>query len=572
MGTGKLRRRAVDGLFSLWAPRAFAVAFLVVVATLTLEFFLFQKYQSVLFQRISNPDSGSIRLDAMFVLIAPYIAGATLLLGFVYCSLISSVFLRPLYFAFFALASFYEFTYQLLFGRFSISQDLALVLITTTTQRLDAVASYASLYAVIPCLIYLTALVLYRSTTALPLGKSFAVLISLVTVFCAFNLAMWFKAPKYYFYEAWTTSFVAATRSISAYTFSSLTLNDVQREEVPGLDNRPANNLVLVIDESVRGDHLSVNGYGRDTTPFLDELARHGSLVTWGIAAAASTRSEDSFNHILTGMAPTEDGDIWELVRARPTLFQYARAANYRTYYFDGQLNEYWGANKNDLKDIDVFLGAKYFDPNNDDPVDVDRRIAAKTRSIISESTGNFIVVFKRGNHRPYNWNFPGGAEVWQPSLPSFVDERNDDLQTYINTYDNGLRYNLDAFFRSLLADDQALPGNTVLLYTSDHGQTLSEAGEIYPHGGDSIREATVPLMLLGDVTPLPDTGFKAMHANIFATLLDLMNYPESLRKHRYAISLLKATAADSGERYYMTPHFMPGERSVVINSRRKFD
>ena len=570
MEIGKLRRRAVDGLVSLWNPRAFRFAAFITLAVLILEFFLFQKYQAAFLQRITNPDSGSIRLDAMFVLVSPYITAAALLLGSVYCSLISSFFLRPVYFAYFAAATFYEFTYQLLFNRFSISQDLALVFITTNTQRYDAVESYANLYALIPCIIYLAVLVAYRRTT-LSVRKSFGVLIAIVTIFCAFNLVMWFKAPKYYFYEAWSNSFVAATRSLAGYTFAEVAFHDVEREKVPGLDSQPTNNVVLVIDESVRGDHLSVNGYERETTPFLDELARRGSLLTWGVAAAASTRSEDSFSHIVTGLTPTEDVEIWELAKVRPSLCQYAQEANYRTYYFDGQLDDYWAANKNDLDDIDAFLGAKYFDPNGDDPVDVDRRIAAKTREIVSASTGNFIVIFKRGNHRPYNLNFPAGGEIWQPSLRSFVDERNDDLQTYINTYDNGLRYNIDAFFRSLLKGDQTLP-HTVVLYTSDHGQTLSEAGEIYTHGGDSVREAAVPLIVIGDLASVPDTGFKAMHANIFATLLDLMNYPEALRKHQYAVSLLKATSADSRERYYMTPHFVPGGRSVVTNSRRKFD
>jgi len=47
------------------------------------------------------------------------------------------------------------------------------------------------------------------------------------------------------------------------------------------------------------------------------------------------------------------------------------------------------------------------------------------------------------------------------------------------------------------------------------------------------------------------DTGFKASHANMFTTLLDLMNYPEELRKYPYAISLFKAKAADSRPRYF---------------------
>ena len=47
------------------------------------------------------------------------------------------------------------------------------------------------------------------------------------------------------------------------------------------------------------------------------------------------------------------------------------------------------------------------------------------------------------------------------------------------------------------------------------------------------------------------DTNYKASHYNIFATLLDLMKFPEGERLHEYPISLLVATEAHSADRYY---------------------
>jgi hypothetical protein len=52
------------------------------------------------------------------------------------------------------------------------------------------------------------------------------------------------------------------------------------------------------------------------------------------------------------------------------------------------------------------------------------------------------------------------------------------------------------------------------------------------------------------DLPPL-DTQYRASHTNIFATLLDLMQYPETERKFAYSTSLLKAKAADSKPRVY---------------------
>jgi len=74
-----------------------------------------------------------------------------------------------------------------------------------------------------------------------------------------------------------------------------------------------------------------------------------------------------------------------------------------------------------------------------------------------------------------------------------------------------------------------------------------------------------------GDTTG-PDTNFRPMHANIFATVLDLMNYPDNLRSHPYAISLLRARTTDSVDRYFITPHVMPGDTFIQTNALRKFD
>ncbi len=62
-----------------------------------------------------------------------------------------------------------------------------------------------------------------------------------------------------------------------------------------------------------------------------------------------------------------------------------------------------------------------------------------------------------------------------------------------------------------------------------------------------------VPLFMIAspDRMPAIDTGFKASHSNLFATLLDLMNYPQNKRKYDYSISLLKARESDSRKRFY---------------------
>jgi arylsulfatase A-like enzyme len=71
------------------------------------------------------------------------------------------------------------------------------------------------------------------------------------------------------------------------------------------LESKPWNVLVLVPD-TVRGDHLSLNGYSRETTPVIDALARDG--VNFRNTATVAPRTAQSFASILTGLYPTHHG------------------------------------------------------------------------------------------------------------------------------------------------------------------------------------------------------------------------------------------------------------------------
>ncbi len=101
---------------------------------------------------------------------------------------------------------------------------------------------------------------------------------------------------------------------------------------------------------------------------------------------------------------------------------------------------------------------------------------------------------------------------------------------------------------------------NYVILYTSDHGQTLSEHGEVYTHMKPDKVIVDVPdffvsgarydrKALLESISP----GIRVSHLNNFATLLDLMGVPMSLRVRPYNKSVFALKAGDNKERYYMS-------------------
>ncbi len=329
------------------------------------------------------------------------------------------------------------------------------------------------------------------------------------------------------------------------------------RKEVPtNKKSTLENNIILVIDESVRADHLSINNYSRNTTPTLLKLSEKGLLTNWGSAAASATCTIYSNPHILTGVSSAPGVDS-RLTSYWPTVFQYAQSMGYRTYYLDAQENYLWnGMSTGDLKYVDIYQSANKFGGN----IYSDEEAARYIREEILNSTGNFIVLNKLGVHVIYENDYPPSEARWFPIRP---DNNNKNIQSMtINAYDNAVHFNLESFFKTLMPDMEPLP-HTVLLYTSDHGQTLQEHGETWSHCHNSAPEANVPLFILGRINPVPDTQYHASHMNILPTLLDLMDVPQEFRKEQYAPSLFIAERAMNQPRFFLDGDLMPVQFNI---------
>jgi glucan phosphoethanolaminetransferase (alkaline phosphatase superfamily) len=322
----------------------------------------------------------------------------------------------------------------------------------------------------------------------------------------------------------------------------------------------PENNIVFIVDESVRADHLGLNGYERDTTPFLVELNEKGLIRNWGEAVSGTTESVNSNRLLLSGLNRLPDPEF--NVNKMTSIFQYAKAMGYRTFYFDGQMDSGWNGTRFDVVDYGLITSIK--DYKSESKLEIDGEIAERVNEVLKHSNGNFIWINKRGVHIPYETNYPEAAAVW---LPTDRKARESELinnnQPLINNYDNAIRYNFETFFRNLFPE--GVLNNTIYVYTSDHGQTLIQGKG--SHAGRTKNEASVPLFIIAQPELLPevDTAFKATHSNIFPTLLDMMKYPEIERKYDYSLSLFKAKKENSRPRYYFAGSLVGGASGELL-------
>jgi len=204
-----------------------------------------------------------------------------------------------------------------------------------------------------------------------------------------------------------------------------------------------------------------------------------------------------------------------------------------------------------------------------------DLGVACFLSSLLNERGGYFVVVNKKGLHFHYRNRYPDDrtSTIWKPVMEATdpIDPSATGREKLVNAYDNGIRFQVDEFFRVLVSE--TTNQNYVILYTSDHGQTLAEHGQVYTHMKPDEVIVDVPDFFVsgerysqkGLLAGIP-SGIRVSHLNNFATLLDLMGVPASLRIRPYDKSIFSLTTEDNRVRTYMSGSLY-GSGDYVVKS-----
>lgn len=263
-------------------------------------------------------------------------------------------------------------------------------------------------------------------------------------------------------------------------------------------------NVIFLLVDTLRADHLSLYGYDRPTSPTLEGLAAESVVFDHVEAQAGCTfpsvnsilSSHYTFHFLVPGRT---DFRIPEHLPALPEILQrhgYATAAvsaspivrsnggdGTRGGYgrgfdiFDDECKEQGAACVNrralrllDILDGPVFLYLHYFDPHApyQPPRDHQRRFAASRGEAAREGIQRWA---RRGNP------FPLLRRLYQ------ADEEHDytaaDVAHMLDLYDEEILY-FDQQLAKLLAGITArgLDGSTLLVVAADHGEEFLEHGQ----------------------------------------------------------------------------------------------
>lgn len=344
--------------------------------------------------------------------------------------------------------------------------------------------------------------------------------------------------------------------------------DDLRRpaDTVALLKDRSMPHIVVIMDESVRGDYLSINQKSMKTTPFLD--SQRVRIANFGISSSAFDCSHYSNATVRYGANSTYPRD--SLLR-NPSIWSYALQAGYTNSYIDAQKRHGQLQNLMTIKERELiknFVQYNDVEPveRGEDFIRKDLRLAKDLRNLLQESQPQFIMVNKEGVHTPYEGKYPVERSQFTPHM-TLRESISEGLapERLKNSYRNAVSWSVDEFFSTLASGTDFR--NAVILYTSDHGQNLLDKGipthcaQPLPHLG----VASVPLFVFSDheawMTKFKEAAElnynKASHFNVFGTLLTLMGYPVEQLSFRYDPSLLVPL---SGERFFFTGDLLRGD------------
>ena len=280
-------------------------------------------------------------------------------------------------------------------------------------------------------------------------------------------------------------------------------------------------NIVLLTADALRADHLGCYGYGRDTTPVLDEFAEES--LRFSNAYSASSHTREAVPALLTGEYPdVAIGADYRL--ATETVASTLSEAGYATAGFHSNpfVSRAYGFDRGfDTFDDDLHLGQHKIIALAQRAIDKLRNRHYARADEINERSLEWID--SRSGEEPFFlWNHymdthgpyepPGeyatlyadrelsGREaqsLYQRAIDDPDSITDDERELLIDLYDAEIRYNddhLGAFLDELRERD--LLENSIVIVSADHGDAFGEHG-YYEHPRYLHEEIThVPLFV----------------------------------------------------------------------------
>lgn len=295
-------------------------------------------------------------------------------------------------------------------------------------------------------------------------------------------------------------------------------------------------NVVFIIGESLQRNFMSLYGYYLPTTPNFQALERSGNLIAFNDVVSPGAKTNDVLKYVLNfGNYESEKQRPWS---ANLDIVNLARLANYETFWISNQ--ERYGqwavasgasAQMTDHSDftnqIPVYKYAYSLDEvmlpsiKNFKSGAKKSPLARKDESSAAEAGSaqmkdKFFILHLMGSHPSYEFRYPksfakfSAADISREPLD---EGQKKELAHYLNT----VAYNdfIVSEIYKIFAND-----NTLIVYFSDHAQSLYQYRGKLIHGGINRFTLEIPLIFMAS------DKFKEQNADLWARIAAAKDRP----------------------------------------------
>jgi len=321
----------------------------------------------------------------------------------------------------------------------------------------------------------------------------------------------------------------AAAAAVLGIVLAALLAAGCSRE--PAAHAARPDNVVLVVIDTLRRDHLATYGYSRNPAPFLDELAREGAAFE---AITPAPWTKPATVSLLTGLHPVHHQAVDRLDRIPAgalTLAERLRGAGYHTLGVsaNGWVSHPFGFDRG----FDQFL------------LEDSLKAPALNRQLLPRidrlEPPFFLYIHYLDPHLPYEpevgWDGKplAAAERARPVSIQEVDATHflhrppQLLARARDLYDGEIR-SVDDALRAVVGrlTQRGLMAHTVLVVTADHGEELEDHGRM-SHGQTVYQEVLqIPLVIRSPRLPAGRRPGRASLMDVVPTLLGLLGIARS--------------------------------------------
>ena len=275
--------------------------------------------------------------------------------------------------------------------------------------------------------------------------------------------------------------------------------------------------LVLVIGESTTRNRMSIYGYGRNTTPQIEQFKKDNTdFVVFNDVVSSRPYTIEILQQALT-FADEKHPDLY---LKTPSLINLMKQAGYKTFWITNQQTM---TKRNTMLTMFSKQADEQFYMNNDrnqSSRQYDESVFDPFKKVLADNAEKkFIVIHLLGTHMKYEFRYPkdGKYDLFKDkeSIPYPLD---DDKVNVYNSYDNAISYN-DYVTTTLFNIFKNSKENGFMLYFSDHGEDVYQTP---PHNVLGRNEKaptktmyTVPFMLWQSPT------WVATHPNNYQAYVD---------------------------------------------------